>query len=111
MEKAAGGVRKVGRGAMKRRDRALNRQQQRQHTRHFPTFSFFPPAKRGKNNLFQMRCEFAEGGVGKSRLSRDIFIREWRTYSYAFTRVAKTPDLLVSRWARVVVAVPRYMPF
>lgn len=45
-EKAAGGIQKVGRSAMKRRDRALNRQRQRQqHTRHFLTFSFFLPQK------------------------------------------------------------------
>lgn len=45
-EKAAGGIRKVGHGTMKRRDRALNRQQQ--HTRQFSTFSFSPPQKERK---------------------------------------------------------------
>jgi len=52
-EKAAGGIRKVGRGTMKRRDRALNRQQQRAATR--PFFDFFRfSCKKSENNLFQM---------------------------------------------------------
>jgi len=96
-EKAAGGIRKVGRGTMKRRDRALNRQQQRAATR--PFFDFFRfSCKKSENNLFQMWYEFT-GWIATFALHVYLFESavSIRTHLLELRNVQLSRDLFVSR--------------